>query len=104
MQVTDPKPYLEGLDMNFVRDILGRRACDNELVESSDPPSYSEPPGGNFGDDSGTENNGGHVATVSLSKVVQGKVLTLGDFIDTDAVITFPPFSFCRIMFLHFRH
>lgn len=74
--------------MDLVRDILGRRAIDNELVKQADPPVYSEP-AGCAPDDGGSAETGGHnVATVSLSNVVKGKVLTLGDFIDTDAVST----------------
>lgn len=99
MQVTDPKPFLEALDMDFIRDILGRRAHDNELVRQPDPPTYSEPPGGDLGEENSNENSDNNASTVSLSKVLEGRVLVLGDFIDTDAVSS-PSFSSCRALHL----
>ncbi|RFU24175.1 hypothetical protein B7463_g12162, partial [Scytalidium lignicola] len=89
MTITDPTPLLDEIDLSRLEDILGRK------LEAASPPHYVEP----GTQDMGLEQNAIPVALqltgkrpmVSLevtppNKIITGKVQTLGDFIDTDAL------------------
>ena len=92
MIITDPAPLLEGMDMVRLQEIL----CANSLeLESSRALRYVEP-GARSTPDPAThssilykpqnEEKTSHSKSSVSNKIITGKVQTLGDFIDTDAL------------------
>lgn len=101
MYMTDPRPFLDQLDLEKLHDVLARRPLDNEMNTHVSTIHYREPYG--IDTQTGTKDND-HTAEsktqasleaehhVESSKpaskeVITGKALVVGDFIDTDAII-----------------
>ncbi|KAG9771810.1 Aconitase htyD [Exophiala dermatitidis] len=96
MKMTDPTKLLELIDMDLLERYLGYQPfADIEVRPRSDVVQYSEPYGRDLEVDNyaegypespaPTSDEGGNPD--SVNKVISGKVLRLGDFIDTDAII-----------------
>ena len=88
MTLTDPRPLLEHIEETAF-DLYTRRQKHIELPEVK----YVEPALGSSEDENMTsrEDNAGHLGLASVteainSDIIQSKVITLGDFVDTDAV------------------
>jgi hypothetical protein len=96
MKVTNPKPFLDQLDMDRLKEILGNGL--KELIITG--PKYVEPNGrgslkssddalaSESQSDKSSTNPAGRPASqkTETSDVILGKIQRLGDFIDTDAV------------------
>ena len=96
MKVTNPKPFLDQLDMDRVIEILGNGL--KELITTG--PKYVEPNGSqslkSSDDTLAFESQWDKPSTyppgrptsenTEISDVILGKIQRLGDFIDTDAV------------------
>jgi hypothetical protein len=96
MEMSDPQELLNMIDQNILKDYLGYQPFQIEPLESSQVVHYSEP----YGIDTegvptevSNQSTGTEVATtpsanetVTQKQFIKGKVLRLGDFIDTDAV------------------
>jgi len=104
MKVTDPRPFLDGIDQVRLQTILGYRQ-----KMASDKPTYVEPsgtPASKGPSSASTQTSTGipspqppeetSVTSDSTfsSDNLRGKVQRLGDFIDTDAVSPLPIFPF----------
>jgi hypothetical protein len=110
MKVTNPKSFLDEIDLERVSKLLGHRS----KIKPRKFPNYVEPSGdkdSKHSDDvlpSTLEANLASTATpvtpsqtnsiskqsLTSSDILHGKVQILGDFIDTDAVsVSWPPFS-----------
>ncbi|CEJ94417.1 hypothetical protein VHEMI09954 [[Torrubiella] hemipterigena] len=81
MKIQDPSSLLEEIDTVRLYSILGRGASKAREVQYVEPPAVQE----TTAQVSGTENSELQ-STVSKSHRIMGKVQTLGDFIDTDAL------------------
>lgn len=88
LTITDPAPFLKELDINFFEDYRGRHSLPS-------PPSYVEPAlkqnaglstpmNGESGNDECSTSP--HDSSVEAPKAIKSRVVTLGDFIDTDAL------------------
>ncbi|GAM37913.1 hypothetical protein TCE0_033r08236 [Talaromyces pinophilus] len=97
MEITDPRPLLDAIDMTELERCLGYLPFTSERRQSKVETVYSEPYGMEDLDDpeSGvvkTEEAGAQSSVASGEQptsinIIQGKPLILGDFIDTDAII-----------------
>jgi hypothetical protein len=108
MKVTNPKFFLDEIDVERLSEILGHRA----KKTSGKSPTYVEPTGDNVSQTSDdfppstseanptstpkpvgpSQTNGISGQTSISSDILRGKVQVLGDFIDTDAVSS-PPLT-----------
>ena len=94
MQITDPQPLLNVLDQERLRTYLGFTPFMEDVSASVGSIKYVEPGGKDAETRSLTEketDSGGHSAKMDAPEEmsyhrIEGKVLRLGDFIDTDAV------------------
>ena len=99
MKVTDPKPYLDAIDRERLRDILGRRSQDGSnkglvYVEPSssgdDQPSAPAPAPAPVVEESTNAVDPTTIESENVGSaspdVKRGKIQVLGDFIDTDAL------------------
>jgi hypothetical protein len=101
MEITDPKPYLDEIDRDRLREILGYSPKDT----ARNGPTYVEPSEDSTEEPSNAVSNGNGTGSVSVGNIPisesdtpiansasegirRGKVQRLGDFIDTDAVST----------------
>ncbi|KAF2104217.1 aconitase iron-sulfur domain-containing protein [Rhizodiscina lignyota] len=90
MTVTDPKPLLDEIDMNRLGEILAIRVHPEtplRYVEPGSRDTVAKPPREPASTDEelqGTDN--ASEAADPVSRVISGRVQTLGDFIDTDAL------------------
>jgi hypothetical protein len=102
MKVTNPKFFLDEIDVERLSEILGHRV----KKTSGKSPTYVEPAGENISKTSDdvplstseanptstptpvapSQTNGTSEQTSISSDILRGKVQVLGDFIDTDAV------------------
>lgn len=105
MKVTNPKAFLDELDLDGLREILGRSSNGT----TGNGPTYVEPNGNPVSSSSEDETRlsqehrqpttepnqpGSDVDKSSESTdIIRGKIQRLGDFIDTDAVRTCHPFG-----------
>ncbi|KAK6373587.1 hypothetical protein LTS17_008079 [Exophiala oligosperma] len=105
MKITDPRPLLDAIDMTELQRCLGYLPFPSERVPSKAVETvYAEPYGisnsgapssGTSGTDEVTipspavsgESPPIAITTTTAPKIIQGKPLVLGDFIDTDAII-----------------
>jgi hypothetical protein len=103
MKVTNPKSFLDEIDVERLNEILGHRTKQTPCKS----PTYVEPAGDNISktsDDASpstseanptptptpSQTNGTSEQTSISSDILCGKVQVLGDFIDTDAVSPSP--------------
>jgi 3-isopropylmalate dehydratase small subunit len=95
MEMTDPKEFLDEIDVGKLKEILQRRPIDNAKSTSKEIIHYQEPFG--LDNDEGaskslkaplspTQASNNHPN--SAQAVIEGKALVVGDFIDTDAIIS----------------
>lgn len=94
MRVTDPHELLAAIDLEIWNKLRGVKSSEEEKIP--DGPQYMEPCGGHdssLKDPQGVQGPAdvGHLASENAATAVMtGKVQTLGDFIDTDAVWKIP--------------
>jgi hypothetical protein len=96
MEITDPRPLLDAIDMTELERCLGYLPFASEKPQSKAETVYSEPYGtaDSVGPSSGTsktEEARPPISAISgeppaTANIIRGKPLILGDFIDTDAV------------------
>ncbi|KAI2694767.1 hypothetical protein CBS147372_9606 [Penicillium roqueforti] len=97
MEITDPRPLLDAIDITELERCLGYLPFANEEPQSQAETVFSEPYGIEVSDgpSSGTSkadaaspaSSAAPGETPTSANIIQGKPLILGDFIDTDAII-----------------
>ncbi|KAF2098861.1 aconitase family protein [Rhizodiscina lignyota] len=89
MEITDPKPLLDEVDIARLESILGRKPSGATEVKYVEPGTAAKEPGSERGEKFQATLPTSVTADTSSSEnnVVKGKVITLGDFVDTDAII-----------------
>jgi 3-isopropylmalate dehydratase small subunit len=87
MTITDPSSLLDDIDLDRLHDILGTAREVRMPLHYVEPPAASVPPSQKHHLES-TQNSKEAVAPTrpKVSRIITGKVQTLGDFIDTDAL------------------
>ena len=99
MKVTDPKPYLDAIDRERLRDILGQKFKDG----SGKGPIYVEP--SSNGKIQASESASDETTRIRISQAEgentshnskRGKIQVLGDFIDTDALAPAEVLTTCK--------
>jgi 3-isopropylmalate dehydratase small subunit len=80
MIITDPTSLLDDIDLDRLHDILGTAPA----IKA--PITYFEPPSLESAESTSSPNETPAVASAKTGAIVSGKIQTLGDYIDTDAI------------------
>lgn len=96
MQICDPQPLLDQIDTDVLSQRLGYNPLSTQPPAASGRIQYSEPSGkgvesgheisAQIASDAAEESSGALEQSVVDQRQIKGKVVRLGDFIDTDAV------------------
>ena len=90
MEITDPRELLDAIDLGRLEKYLGYLPFENESFNSQETIQYSEPYGADQDQASDEPGSADTVPEPQMGAVsgqkIKGRVIRLGDFIDTDAV------------------